>query len=173
MLFWYREEKGNTINLLLMQSLLEILAIRLDMLLSDNFLFLTPQRYLDGWQKARNESYVFFAVCFYVYGEHMEIIYKKPSELTPYKNNSRDNDGAVDYVMRSIDSFGFKVPIVIDADGVVVCGHTKLKAAKKLHLEKVPCIVANDLTDDQAFDGWLTRHQRTYGYKFVHKKVKL
>lgn len=103
----------------------------------------------------------------------MEIIYKKPSELTPYKNNPRDNDGAVDYVMRSIDSFGFKVPIVIDADGVVVCGHTRLKAAKKLHLEKVPCIVANDLTDDQAFDGWLTRHQRTYGYKFVHKKVKL
>lgn len=64
MLFWYREEKGNTINLLLMQSLLEILAIRLDMLLSDNFLFLTPQRYLDGWQKARNESYVFFAWAF-------------------------------------------------------------------------------------------------------------
>lgn len=59
----------------------------------------------------------------------MEIIYKKPSELTPYKNNPRDNDGAVDYVMRSIDSFGFKVPIVIDADGVVVCGHTKLEAA--------------------------------------------
>lgn len=46
------------------------------------------------------------------------------------KQNHRDNDGAVDYVMRSIDSFGFKVPIVIDADGVVVCGHTKLKAAQ-------------------------------------------
>ncbi|GEM_PF-5084405 len=49
----------------------------------------------------------------------MEIIYKKPSELTPYKNNPRDNDGAVDYIMRSIDSFGFKVPIVIDGAWLV------------------------------------------------------
>lgn len=126
----------------------------------------------DGKKHVMKVTCFLLSVFMYM-GGYLEIIYKKPSELTPYKNNPRDNDGAVDYVMRSIDSFGFKVPIVIDADGVVVCGHTRLKAAKKLHLEKVPCIVANDLTDDQAFDGWLTRHQRTYGYKFVHKKVKL
>lgn len=70
-------------------------------------------------------------------------------ELKPYEKNPRRNDRAVDAVAKSIEQFGFKVPIVIDADNVIVCGHTRYKAAQKLHLESVPCIVANDLTPEQ------------------------
>lgn len=79
----------------------------------------------------------------------MEIIEKRLAELTPYKNNPRKNDQAVDAVAASIKAFGFKVPIVIDRDGVIVCGHTRAKAAKKLKLESVPCVVADDLTEDE------------------------
>lgn len=79
----------------------------------------------------------------------MNIVEKKLSELTPYKNNPRHNDEAVEYVANSIKEFGFKVPIVIDKDGVIVAGHTRFKAAKKLKLKTVPCIVADDLTPEQ------------------------
>lgn len=71
------------------------------------------------------------------------------SELKPYENNPRDNDAAVDYVAHSIHDFGFKVPLVIDKNNVIVCGHTRFKAAKKLRRKTVPCIRADDLTDDQ------------------------
>ena len=70
-------------------------------------------------------------------------------KVIPYENNPRKNDEAVDYVARSIEEFGFKVPIIIDKNNVVVTGHTRLKAAKKLGLEKVPCIRADDLSEDQ------------------------
>lgn len=73
----------------------------------------------------------------------------KITELKPYENNPRHNDAAVDKVAESIKQFGFKVPIVVDKDLVIVCGHTRLKAAEKLGLDKVPCVVADDLTDDQ------------------------
>ena len=79
----------------------------------------------------------------------MDIISKKIDELTPYKHNPRHNDGAIDAVAASIKNFGFKVPIVIDKDGVIVAGHTRLAAAKKLGLEEVPVIVADDLTEEQ------------------------
>lgn len=79
----------------------------------------------------------------------MKIIEKKISELKPYANNPRMNDDAVEKVAQSIQEFGFKVPIVVDKDGVVVCGHTRLKAAKKLGIEKLPCVVADDLTPKQ------------------------
>ena len=79
----------------------------------------------------------------------MKIIEKKLSELTPYANNPRLNDGAVDAVAASIKAFGFKVPLVVTADGVIVAGHTRLKAAQKLGLKTVPCIVADDLTPEQ------------------------
>lgn len=69
--------------------------------------------------------------------------------IIPYQNNPRNNDEAVEYVASSIREFGFKVPIVIDKKNVVVTGHTRLKAAKRLGLDKVPCIRADDLTDDQ------------------------
>ena len=79
----------------------------------------------------------------------MEIIYKNVNDLVPYKNNPRKNDESVDYVLNSIKEFGFKVPIVIDKNNVIVTGHTRLKAAQKLKMKEVPCIVADDLTEEQ------------------------
>ena len=79
----------------------------------------------------------------------MQIIEKKIGELIPYAKNPRRNDPAVGPVAESIKQFGFKVPIIIDRDNVIVAGHTRLKAAKRLGLKKVPCIVADDLTPEQ------------------------
>ena len=70
-------------------------------------------------------------------------------EIKPYERNPRKNRNAVDTVAESIKEFGFKVPLVIDADGVIVCGHTRYLAAKKLKMETVPCIRADDLTPEQ------------------------
>ena len=79
----------------------------------------------------------------------MNIVYKKVKDLIPYENNPRNNDEAVDYVAKSIEEFGFKVPCVVSSDGVLITGHTRLKACKKLGIDEVPCIVADDLTEDQ------------------------
>ena len=79
----------------------------------------------------------------------MQINEFKISQLIEYENNPRNNDEAVDAVAESIKEFGFKVPIIIDNDNVIIAGHTRLKAAKQLGYEKVPCIVANDLTPEQ------------------------
>jgi len=79
----------------------------------------------------------------------MQIVEKKVTELKAYEKNPRKNDNAVGPVAESIKEFGFKVPIIIDKDNVIVAGHTRLKAAKRLKLKTVPCIVADDLTPDQ------------------------
>lgn len=79
----------------------------------------------------------------------MNLLYRKIGDIIPYEKNPRKNDEAVKYVAESIKQFGFKVPIVIDKDGIIVAGHTRYKAAKKLNLKEVPCIVADDLTDEQ------------------------
>lgn len=79
----------------------------------------------------------------------MNTVEKKLNEIQPYEKNPRKNDDAVPYVMESIKQFGFKVPIVIDKDGVIIAGHTRYKAARKLHLDTVPCIIADDLTEEQ------------------------
>ena len=79
----------------------------------------------------------------------MQIIEKKIGDIKPYEKNPRKNDSAVDAVANSIKEFGFKVPVVIDKDNVIVCGHTRYKAAKKLGLKAVPCVVADDLTEEQ------------------------
>ena len=79
----------------------------------------------------------------------MEIVNKKVDDLIPYENNPRFNDDAVEYVANSIKEFGFKVPIVIDKNNVIVAGHTRYKASMELGLKEVPCIVADDLTDEQ------------------------
>lgn len=79
----------------------------------------------------------------------MEIVMRKVSELTPYEKNPRLNDKAVDACADSIKAYGFKVPIIVDKNGVIVAGHTRLKAAKKLGLKDVPCIVADDLSEEQ------------------------
>lgn len=79
----------------------------------------------------------------------MTIIEKPIEEIVPYENNPRNNDSAVDALAASIKEFGFKVPIVLDRDGVIVAGHTRYKAAKKLGMATVPCVVADDLTPEQ------------------------
>ena len=80
----------------------------------------------------------------------MQVSERLVQEIIPYENNPRNNDEAVDKVAESIREFGFQQPIVIDKDGVVIVGHTRLKAAKKLGLETVPVVVAEDLTEEQA-----------------------
>ena len=79
----------------------------------------------------------------------MKIEMRPLADVTPYDRNPRKNDEAVDAVAASITEFGFRVPIVVDAEGVIVCGHTRYKAAEKLGLEKVPVHVAKDLTPEQ------------------------
>lgn len=79
----------------------------------------------------------------------MKIIQKDINTLIPYGNNPRKNDVAVDRVAKSIEAFGFRVPIIIDADDEIIAGHTRLKAAKQLGLKTVPCLVADDLTPEQ------------------------
>ncbi|MBQ1293093.1 MAG: ParB N-terminal domain-containing protein [Clostridiales bacterium] len=79
----------------------------------------------------------------------MEIVSKKLDEIKPYERNPRKNDTAVPYVKESIKRFGFKVPIVIDKDGVIVAGHTRYLASIELGLSEVPCVVADDLTPEE------------------------
>lgn len=79
----------------------------------------------------------------------IKIIYKSTNKIVPYENNPRLNDEAVEAVANSIKQFGFKVPIIIDSSNIIVAGHTRLKAAKQLGMDKVPCIVADDLTEEQ------------------------
>lgn len=70
--------------------------------------------------------------------------------IKPYEKNPRKNDSAVDAVANSIREFGFKQPIVVDKDMVIIVGHTRWKAAKKLGLKEVPVIVADDLSEEKA-----------------------
>lgn len=79
----------------------------------------------------------------------MQIELKRTDSLRPYENNPRDNDHAVPAVAASIREFGFRVPLVVDPSGLIVCGHTRWKAAQELGLAEVPCVVASDLTADQ------------------------
>jgi len=79
----------------------------------------------------------------------MKIVLKKTKDLIEYENNPRNNDEAVEAVAKSIEEFGFKVPIVITSENIIIAGHTRLKASKKLGLDEVPCIIADDLTDEQ------------------------
>ena len=81
--------------------------------------------------------------------KELKIIYKTLNELKPYDENPRHNEQAVDAVANSIENFGFKVPIVIDKDDVIVCGHTRYLASQQLELNEVPCVIADDLTDEQ------------------------
>lgn len=79
----------------------------------------------------------------------MNIIEKRLDEIRPYENNPRHNDAAVEYVANSLREFGWKQPIVIDRDGIIVAGHTRYKAAQRLGLKTAPCLIADDLTPDQ------------------------
>jgi site-specific DNA-methyltransferase (adenine-specific) len=81
--------------------------------------------------------------------DRIRIEYMATDRLIPYVNNPRKNDKAVDVVAGSIQEFGFKNPIIVDKDNVIVAGHTRLLAARKLELEEVPVIRAEDLTEQQ------------------------
>ena len=70
-------------------------------------------------------------------------------KVKPYANNPRNNDDAVEATANSIKEFGWQQPIVVDKNGVIIAGHTRLKAAKKLKLKQVPVTVAENLTDEQ------------------------
>lgn len=79
----------------------------------------------------------------------LKIVYKSIDEIKPYGNNPRFNDEAVEYVAESIKQFGFKVPMVITSENVIVTGHTRFKASQRLGLNEVPCVIADDLTEDE------------------------
>ena len=79
----------------------------------------------------------------------IQIVYKNVEDLKPYDKNPRQNDEAVKYVAKSIKNYGFKQPIVVDKDLVIVAGHTRWKAAKQLKMKTVPVIIATDLTDEK------------------------
>lgn len=79
----------------------------------------------------------------------MEVKEIEIGRIRPYENNPRHNGDAIDAVAESIRQFGWKQPIVIDKDCVIVAGHTRYKAAQKLGYETVPCVMADDLTEEQ------------------------
>ena len=79
----------------------------------------------------------------------MEIKMVRISEIVPYKNNPRKNAAAVEPVKQSIKEFGFKVPMILDRNNVIVTGHTRFKAAQELGMKEVPVIYADDLTEAQ------------------------
>ena len=79
----------------------------------------------------------------------MKIIEMEIGKIKPYEKNPRKNDASVPKVMQSIKEFGFKVPLVIDKDNVIVTGHTRYKAAIKLGMTHVPVLIADDLTPEQ------------------------
>ena len=79
----------------------------------------------------------------------MKVVTYQIADVKPYENNPRNNDSAVDAVAASIREFGWQQPIVVDKDGVIIAGHTRYKAAKKLKCDTVPVVVADKLTDEQ------------------------
>ena len=79
----------------------------------------------------------------------LKIEYFPINNIKPYENNPRNNDQAVEKVSKSIKAFGFKNPIIIDENKIIINGHTRLKAAKQLELDTVPCIIVNDLSEDK------------------------
>lgn len=79
----------------------------------------------------------------------MNIEYREINEIKPYKNNPRVNDKAIEYLMNSVKEFGFKVPITIDKDDVIITGHTRYEVAKRLGMDKIPTIKILDLDDNK------------------------
>ena len=79
----------------------------------------------------------------------LEIKYVDINSIKPYEKNPRHNEEAIPYVMNSIKEFGFKNPIIIDKNNVIIAGHTRLESAKRLGMKEVPIIHADDLTEEQ------------------------
>ena len=82
--------------------------------------------------------------------KNMQIHIISIHDIRAYENNPRKiPEEAIDKVANSIKEFGFKVPVILDKDNIIVAGHTRILAAKKLNIEEIPCIIADDLTDEQ------------------------
>ena len=81
--------------------------------------------------------------------DKLKIEYVNINRIKPYKKNPRKNEDAIPYVMESIKQFGFKNPVILDKDNVIVAGHTRIESAKRLGITEIPCIYADDLTDEQ------------------------
>lgn len=81
--------------------------------------------------------------------DKLKIEYVDINKIRPYKKNPRKNEEAIPYVMESIKQFGFKNPVILDKDNVIVAGHTRIESAKRLGITEIPCIYADDLTDEQ------------------------
>lgn len=79
----------------------------------------------------------------------MEIKMIRLADIKPYENNPRLNDDAVEPVKESIKRYGFKVPMILDQNNIIVTGHTRYKAAQALGMDEVPVIYADDLTEEQ------------------------
>ena len=79
----------------------------------------------------------------------MQVQEMKITEIRPYEKNPRHNDNSVEAVANSIKEFGFQQPIVVDKDLVIIAGHTRYKAAKKLGMKTIPVIIAEGLSDEQ------------------------
>lgn len=79
----------------------------------------------------------------------MKITNVNASEIVPYENNPRKNDKAINYVEQSIRRFGFRVPIVLDRNNVIVAGHTRYKACLNIGMDTIPCVYADDLSEDE------------------------
>lgn len=79
----------------------------------------------------------------------MNVIDVDIHKLIFYENNPRDNDGAIEVVKNSIERFGFKVPVMVDSNNVIICGHTRVKAGLELGMETVPCIVEDNMTEEE------------------------
>ena len=104
---------------------------------------------------------------------NLEIIMRDVDAIIPYENNPRDNDNSVDAVIESIKNFGFLVPIVIDKDNVLVAGHTRIKALKKMGIKQVPCILADKLNEDQIKAYRLADNMTSMQSKWDGKLVRL
>lgn len=78
-----------------------------------------------------------------------QIVLKNPRELIPYENNARINDHVVPALVEAIKRFGFNQPVVIDKSNVLVCGHTRIKAALELRMREVPCVYVEGLTQEE------------------------
>jgi len=81
--------------------------------------------------------------------DKLKIEYVDINSIKPYKKNPRKNEEAIPYVMESIKQFGFKNPVILDKDNIIVAGHTRIESAKRLGITEIPCIYADDLTDEQ------------------------
>lgn len=82
-------------------------------------------------------------------GDRLKIIYKPISEIKEYSNNPRRNDDAVKYLVNSVREFGIRTPVLIDQNDILVAGHTRLKAYYELGITEVPCLIIDDLTEEQ------------------------